>query len=89
VAYEAWCHRKGRRAYPDDEFAVRLRKLCMDCGIPVKEQAGCAYLVNVRLVPLLAIQKGEHDASSSPAPSAGSKTPDESAYARLLPQSAD
>jgi hypothetical protein len=40
------------------EFFNEMTELCAQAGIPVEEEAGCVYLANVQLVPLMATQKG-------------------------------
>jgi hypothetical protein len=58
IGYVAWCRSKSLRPMSPGEFFNEMTELCAQAGIPVEEEAGCVYLANVQLVPLMATQKG-------------------------------
>ena len=57
IGYVAWCKVKSLRPMRPGEFFNEMSDLCAQFGIPIQEEDGSVYLVNVRLVPLMAAQE--------------------------------
>jgi hypothetical protein len=49
LGYSSWCKARGLRPLDVDAFATDLLKLCSRFGIPVREEAGSHFLINVRI----------------------------------------
>ena len=57
IGYAAWCKAKSLRPMSPGEFFNEMSDLCAQFGIPIQEEAGSVYLLNVRLV---AAKEGTH-----------------------------
>jgi hypothetical protein len=57
IGYIAWCRAKSLWPMEADEFFNEVSDLCLQFGIPIREDEGGVYLVNVRLGPLVAARE--------------------------------